>query len=163
MSSERVDQIRKISDEAIAHDQALVTELRERVAGLEADLASARQAIDLLNERQRVEWARAENAEATLAAVLEEIDQLKGCLAARDRGLARQAWLLKNANTAHRPAHRPAAERRYIDRVLALERRAEGLEGALRRAHACATLREDGTCEGCFVSEALQAAPTCDR
>lgn len=28
---------------------------------------------------------------------------------------------------------------------------------ALKRAHACATLRDDGTCDGCFVSEALDA------
>jgi hypothetical protein len=85
MSSERVDRFRKISDEAIAHDQALVAALRERAEvaetdkeiavednirlmneneHLQADLASARQAINVLNERQRVEWARAETAEA---------------------------------------------------------------------------------------------------
>lgn len=34
----------------------------------------------------------------------------------------------------------------------------EGLRGALARAHACATLRADGTCDGCFVSEALENA-----
>jgi hypothetical protein len=84
---------------------------------------------------------------------------LKGILAARDRGLSRQAWLLKNAAAAHRPAHRPAAQRRYLDRVLAREGRVEELAEVLRRAHACATLREDGTCEGCFVSEALRSAP----
>jgi hypothetical protein len=28
-------------------------------------------------------------------------------------------------------------------------------EKALRKAHGCATIREDGTCDGCFVSEAL--------
>lgn len=29
------------------------------------------------------------------------------------------------------------------------------LKEALYRAHACATRRDDGTCDGCFVSEAL--------
>ncbi len=96
--------------------------------------------------------------EADLAAALEEVKQLKGRLASRDRGLARQAWLLKNANTNHRPAHRAAAERAYIDRLMALEQRVEGLEVALRPAHGCATLREDGTCDGCIVSEALRPA-----
>lgn len=27
---------------------------------------------------------------------------------------------------------------------------------ALKKAHACATLRDDGTCDGCFLSEALE-------
>jgi hypothetical protein len=32
---------------------------------------------------------------------------------------------------------------------------------ALVKAHACATLRDDGTCDGCFVSAALSpAAPS---
>jgi hypothetical protein len=65
----------------MSDDQALVTALRERAEvaetdkeiavednirlmneaeRLQADLASARQAIDLLNERQRQEWAQAE-------------------------------------------------------------------------------------------------------
>jgi hypothetical protein len=98
MSSERVDRFRKISDEAIAHDQALVAALRERAEvaetdkeiavednirlmneaeRLQADLASARQATDLLNERQRVEWARAETAEASLAAARQWVDDLQ--------------------------------------------------------------------------------------
>lgn len=29
---------------------------------------------------------------------------------------------------------------------------------ALKRAHACATLQSDGTCSGCFVSEAIAKA-----
>lgn len=29
---------------------------------------------------------------------------------------------------------------------------------ALLRAHSCATLRDDGTCDGCFVSEVLAKA-----
>lgn len=29
---------------------------------------------------------------------------------------------------------------------------------ALKRSHGCATLRTDGTCDGCFVSEAIQKA-----
>lgn len=150
--SERVDRLRKISDEAIAHDQALVTALRERAEVAETDKGIAvEDNILLKNENELIR--------ADLATAREEIKQLKGILTARDRGLARQAWLLKNANTAHRPAHRPSAERSYIDKVMALERRAEGLEGVLRRAHACATLREDGTCEGCFVSEALGPTP----
>ncbi len=33
--------------------------------------------------------------------------------------------------------------------------RADLLAEALTRAHSCATLRSDGTCDGCFVSEAL--------
>lgn len=32
------------------------------------------------------------------------------------------------------------------------------LREALQRAHACGTLREDGTCDGCFVSEALEVS-----
>lgn len=27
----------------------------------------------------------------------------------------------------------------------------------LTKAHQCATLRDDGTCDGCFISEALEA------
>ena len=34
----------------------------------------------------------------------------------------------------------------------------EALVAALRQAHDCATLREDGTCDGCFVSAALKRA-----
>lgn len=34
----------------------------------------------------------------------------------------------------------------------------EGLVEALKRSHACATVKDDGSCEGCFVSEALNAA-----
>ena len=34
----------------------------------------------------------------------------------------------------------------------------EGLVMALKRSHACATVKDDGSCEGCFVSEALKAA-----
>lgn len=34
----------------------------------------------------------------------------------------------------------------------------EGLVEALKRSHACATVRDDGTCDGCFVSEALKKA-----
>lgn len=33
------------------------------------------------------------------------------------------------------------------------------LEAALEKAHACATVRDDGECEGCFVSEALATRP----
>ena len=32
------------------------------------------------------------------------------------------------------------------------------LEQALGRAHACATVKEDGTCDGCVVSAALKPA-----
>ena len=32
------------------------------------------------------------------------------------------------------------------------------LAKALKRSHACATLRDDGICDGCFVSEALVVA-----
>lgn len=39
--------------------------------------------------------------------------------------------------------------------VVQLVTRVRTLSEALRRAHACATLRDDGTCGGCFVSEAL--------
>jgi hypothetical protein len=42
-------------------------------------------------------------------------------------------------------------DRMYRD----LEARNAVLTNALARAHACATLREDGTCDGCFVSAAL--------
>lgn len=34
----------------------------------------------------------------------------------------------------------------------------EGLVEALKRSHACATVKDDGSCEGCFVSEALKKA-----
>ena len=34
----------------------------------------------------------------------------------------------------------------------------DGLVMALKRSHACATVKDDGSCEGCFVSEALKAA-----
>jgi hypothetical protein len=37
----------------------------------------------------------------------------------------------------------------------ACESEADGLRAALERAHACATLLDDGTCAGCFVSAAL--------
>ena len=33
-----------------------------------------------------------------------------------------------------------------------------GLLAALKRAHMCATWRDDGTCGGCFVSEAIAEA-----
>ena len=42
-----------------------------------------------------------------------------------------------------------------VELVAARLRIAE-LEAALRRAHCCATLQDDGTCGGCFVSEALE-------
>lgn len=29
---------------------------------------------------------------------------------------------------------------------------------ALKKSHACATVRDDGSCDGCFVSEAIQKA-----
>ena len=35
---------------------------------------------------------------------------------------------------------------------------ARGLVAALERAHACPTVRNDGTCDGCHVSEALALA-----
>lgn len=38
----------------------------------------------------------------------------------------------------------------------AARKRVDVLTQALRRAHACATLRADGTCDGCYVSDALQ-------
>jgi len=38
-----------------------------------------------------------------------------------------------------------------------LEAAARAAREALARSHACATLRDDGTCDGCFVSEALAA------
>lgn len=34
----------------------------------------------------------------------------------------------------------------------------EGLVEALKKSHACATVKDDGSCEGCFVSKALKAA-----
>jgi uncharacterized protein with PIN domain len=34
------------------------------------------------------------------------------------------------------------------------------LKNALEKAHACATLRADGTCDGCFVSAALKPVTT---
>lgn len=34
------------------------------------------------------------------------------------------------------------------------------LEAALERSHACATVREDGECDGCFISEALATCPS---
>lgn len=37
----------------------------------------------------------------------------------------------------------------------AAKERIDALERALRQAHACATMRDDGTCDGCFVSDAL--------
>jgi hypothetical protein len=37
----------------------------------------------------------------------------------------------------------------------ALYARERGLRAALEKAHACATLRDDGMCAGCFVSAAL--------
>lgn len=43
----------------------------------------------------------------------------------------------------------------YFNATGRLSRRVRQLETALRLAHACATLRPDGTCDGCFVSEAL--------
>jgi hypothetical protein len=43
-------------------------------------------------------------------------------------------------------------DRMYRD----LEARNVVLKNALERAHACATLRADGTCDGCFVSAALK-------
>lgn len=46
---------------------------------------------------------------------------------------------------------RDAYKREYI--LVCAER--DKIQKALRRAHSCATLRDDGTCDGCFVSEAL--------
>ena len=40
--------------------------------------------------------------------------------------------------------------------VVVLRARVVSLRDALVRSHACATLRDDGTCTGCFVSEALR-------
>jgi hypothetical protein len=117
-------------------------EMEQRALRAEAALQKARQfqvdhekCIEEIDADQ-LAMAERENElhdekDVALKVAREEIKQLKGCLSARDRGLARQAWLLKNANTAHRPAHRPAAERSYIDRVIALEQRAEGLERAV--------------------------------
>ena len=33
------------------------------------------------------------------------------------------------------------------------------LEAALVRAHACPTVRDDGTCDGCYISEVLATCP----
>lgn len=41
-------------------------------------------------------------------------------------------------------------------RIEELNAERDMLRAALKRAHACATLRDDGTCDGCFVSEALK-------
>jgi len=50
--------------------------------------------------------------------------------------------------------------RTLIEEVLTAERQARAaLEQALVKAHSCATLRDDGTCDGCFVSEALLLFP----
>jgi len=49
-------------------------------------------------------------------------------------------------------------QRAYQDafvKVQEADARAARLREVLRVAHACATLRPDGTCEGCFVSVAL--------
>lgn len=34
----------------------------------------------------------------------------------------------------------------------------EELMEALKKSHACATVRDDGLCDGCYVSEAIQKA-----
>lgn len=42
-----------------------------------------------------------------------------------------------------------------LNQLIAARRRIAALEAALRRAHDCATLRDDGMCDGCYVSDLL--------
>jgi hypothetical protein len=49
------------------------------------------------------------------------------------------------------------------DELTAARCEVNALRGALTKAHACATLRPDGTCDGCFVSDALSVAPASDE
>lgn len=43
-----------------------------------------------------------------------------------------------------------------LARVMTLDSRLAEAREALQQAHACATVRSDGTCDGCFVSDALR-------
>lgn len=43
----------------------------------------------------------------------------------------------------------------YVDLLQKEKDKVLKLKEVLKQAHACATLKEDGTCGGCFVSEAL--------
>ena len=53
-----------------------------------------------------------------------------------------------------------ARDREHDDEKAELRAYATRLEAALTRAHACPTVRDDGECDGCYVSEALATWPT---
>lgn len=62
--------------------------------------------------------------------------------------------------------HKPVAQALAVGGMTFDERKANALLiaaapellAALKKAHACATLQDDGTCLGCFVSEAIAKA-----
>ena len=60
------------------------------------------------------------------------------------------------------PENEKEYDRKEADQILTIvnsysdsQKKIEGLRDALKMAHGCATLRVDGTCDGCFVSAAL--------
>ena len=43
-----------------------------------------------------------------------------------------------------------------LSTIETMQKQLDEARDALKRSHACATVKDDGSCEGCFVSEALQ-------
>jgi hypothetical protein len=147
------------------------------IAGLRAALAQCQEAADerllRLTEVQS-DWIDRYDAKCSeLADTLdklhvndESIVQLRATLARRENELAQMNldWIAEtNALTAERDGLRTCKECGLLEperlcrqcHNAACESEADGLRAALERAHACATLLDDGTCAGCFVSAAL--------
>ena len=76
--------------------------------------------------------------------------------AERERDEANAKW----TNTATERDQAWEQQQALEDKLAAAEAERARLREALRRAHSCATGRDGGTCDGCFVSEALRATPT---
>src|SRR5262245_10110989 len=117
-----------------------------------------------------VKDVRAYAAEQTahLQHELTETNKLVGTMTAKYASACGQMAALRQENAAilesldemqreHICAHlEPKIIKAFKEKM---ERETAALRAALVKAHACATLRDDGTCDGCFVSEVLLAAP----
>ncbi len=72
--------------------------------------------------------------------------------------------LITNDGTKYEP-HAPSCRfgsdpKPYVPQstLIALQEKLKIATEALKKSHACATVRDDGSCDGCYVSEALSNA-----
>ena len=110
------------------------------------------------------------NCKADLAvarARLAEVERERDDLAMREREIT-CVWCghefesTLKSQAEHLYAHAQICEKHPVkklkDENAALHTSCEAMREALIKAHLCATLRRDGTCDGCHVSAALAAA-----